>query len=326
MTERTQWTFQASTFDEALDAYRRARSPFRQGKKRVLNIVPVVINTFFPPMLFALITALLTSLVHHRLPRLVPAACLLAGLLPAAVLLVLIRRNRWSFVPSWYKLALFLVLTAFVSAEAFGWYNYWYFLLPYYQLAQLQSYPNVDVGQVSGRHLQDAGRVYFAAGTHIDVSHSWHFKSGALYCVAPLIGSAGNASSAELVDFWVVGKNCCGEDDSDFRCGEFSNARARSGLRVLEDPLLPERHFYHLAVKGAAAIFPIKVENPVFFTWVQDPLFIMTSMRDQGWDNLLLANMAFLAFNVFAVGVSTCSFAYLGREAKPLLDNSDDEC
>lgn len=323
-TERAQWGFQAGTYDEALDAYRRAKSPFRQGKQRVLNIVPVVINTFAPPVLFALVSTLLTSRLHHRAGRLVEALCLIAGLLPAAVLLVLIRRSRHSFVPSWFKLAFLLVVAAFLSAEAFGWYNYWYYLLPYYQLDQLQSYPNVDVGQVSGRHLQDAGRAYFAAGTKIDVSHSWHFKSGSLYCVAPLIGAAANASAAELVDFWVVGKDCCGEDTSDFRCGEFSNARARSGLRVLENPLLPERHFYNLAVKGAAALFPIKVESPVFFTWVQDPLFIMTSMRDAGWSNLLLANMAYLAANVLAVALSTCGFSYLGREAKPLLD-SDDE-
>lgn len=321
---RETWTFAAGSYADALDQYKRARSPFREGgqkyRKRVINVVPIVINAFFPTLLFSAIVFALTVSVHHRYPQIVEVGCVVAGLLPCAVLALMIRRNRSSFVPNWYKMALLLCLLAFFSAEAFGWYNYWYYMQPYYQLAQLQSYPNVDVSQVSGRHVQDAGRVYFAAGTHIDAPHSWHFKSGSLYCVAPLLGSAGG----ETTDFWVVGKDCCQEGAADFRCGEFENAKARSGLRVLEDPRFPERHFYNLAVKAAAAIFGLKAENPVFFTWVQDPLYIMSSIRDKGWSNLLIANMAFLAFNVLAVVLSTIGFSYLGRESKPLLEDEDD--
>merc|ERR1719321_752023 len=133
---------------------------------------------------------------------------------------------------------------------------------PFYEWEQLQSYPHVDVSQVSGRHLQDAGRVYFAAGTKIGVPQAWHFKhAGVLYCVAPLTGSA----AQDNFDFWVVGQDCCSEAAADFRCGEWDSPTARAGLRVLDPPELPVRHFYRLAVNGAAAVFGLQARDPLFF-------------------------------------------------------------
>lgn len=316
------------TYEEALDDYLRAKSPFREGKRLVINIVPIVINTFAPWILFSVILFALTAQVHHRHPRAVETLCVVLAAVVIGGLSAIVMRTRASYVPSWYKVCLILMVAAFISAEAFGWYNYIKRMRPFYEWEQLQSYPHVDVSQVSGRHLQDAGRVYFSAGTHINAAKSWHFKhAGVLYCVAPLE----NGGAATNHDFWVVGKNCCSETAADFRCGEYANPQARAGLRVLDDPALPERHFYQLAVKGAVAIFhnpfppdhPLEADSPVFFYWVQDPLHQMQSMRDAGWDNLIIANIYFMAGNVLSIVLCTCRFAFIGREATPLLEDDD---
>lgn len=60
--------------------------------------------------------------------------------------------------------------------------------------------------------------------------------------MAPIVN--GNAALATY-DFWAVGLNCCSGVSSDFRCGEFNNQHARSGLRLMRDD---QRPFYRQAL------------------------------------------------------------------------------
>ena len=57
-----------------------------------------------------------------------------------------------------------------------------------------------------------------------------------VYCVAPITTPS---MLTQTLDFWAVGTDCCGTSSSDFRCGEYANPRARSGLRVLDESVLP---------------------------------------------------------------------------------------
>eukprot|EP00438_Fugacium_kawagutii_P029114 Skav233711 [mRNA] locus=scaffold2120:100002:105477:+ [translate_table: standard] len=78
----------------------------------------------------------------------------------------------------------------------------------------------VNPGREKGQQLMDAGRVYFEDGTGLDTSKSMAFRNLDRYCVAPIV-------------FGQVGVNCCSGTTADFRCGEFDNPKARSGLRLM---------------------------------------------------------------------------------------------
>lgn len=120
--------------------------------------------------------------------------------------------------------------------------------------------PLSGVTKELGQNLMDAGTVYFAEGSSIDVGKGWHFMSDQAwhgvhnYCVAPIV--KGGAPMTGTYDFWAIGKDCCASSSSDFRCGEFDNGMARSGLRLLDDISRP---FY-----GPAEFRPLLRRFPVW--------------------------------------------------------------
>lgn len=293
----------------------KTESVFIKGNRFRINVVGIVVNVFSPWIVFSVLLFLYTSKLHFRYPVAVKsfmAVFSIAVLITIGSLAIAWRRG---YNPQWYKASFLLHAVAIIGGYAFGSWNYITYISPYYQLEKLQAYPNLDVVHTSGATVQDAGRVNFAAGTKIDSSRSWHFRAGALYCVAPIIGQDGQSQ----VDFWAIGKGCCSESSPDFRCGEgdtpaLAMLKARSGLRFLEtDYWNPERHLYRLAVRGAEANFGIQASNPLFFHWTQDPLYFMMQLRDRGWGNFLVGIETFGVFVVAFVCFATCRFAFIGR-------------
>lgn len=303
-------------------------SVFTHGRRRRLNAVAICLNVFLPWFVFTGIYFVQIISFHHRDWVTTWALVAAIGGIPLVATGLLVYFTSKEYDPSWFKMSFLLHLFAAVSASWYGYSTYYYQMKPYYELARLQTYPQLDVSKTSGRNVQDAGRVYFAAGTHIDTTHSWHFQAGSVYCVAPIVG-AGQDLKTTPVDFWAIGKDCCSIGSSDFRCGDFSSAAARSGLRFLEsDSWFPERHLYRLAVKGAEGLYGattgLHSPNPLFFTWRQDPLHELNLLRDTGWGHFMLSMQAFFVFDVTIVALATCRFAYLGRrEAKPLLGEDE---
>lgn len=98
---------------------------------------------------------------------------------------------------------------------------------PYYDIENLNTYPSINPAQEKGQQYMDAGRVYFADGTHLDKDFAHAFMNLDLYCVAPIVNGD---DPLETYDFWAVGINCCSGVSPDFRCGEFNNPHARAGL------------------------------------------------------------------------------------------------
>lgn len=300
-------------------APRHVDSVFIPGRRRRINAVAICLNVFLPWFIFTGIYFVLIISFHHRSPNMAWGVVAAIGGIPLTALGILTYVTSKSYDPSWYKMSFLLHLLAVVAAVFFGQATYYYEMKPYYELARLQTYPQLDVSKTSGLNVQDAGRVYFAAGTHLDVSKSWHFQAGSVYCVAPIVG-AGQAPDAP-VDFWAIGKDCCAIGAADFRCGDFKSQKARSGIRFLEaDGWFPERHLYRLAVKGAEGLFGMSAPNPIFFTWVQDPLHIMNELKDAGWGHFMLSMQAFFTIDVTIVVLVVLRFSLMGRaEAKPLL-------
>merc|ERR1719436_2231891 len=207
----------------------------------------------------------------------------------------------------WYTFSTLALLVATITAAIFGDINFWFNMQPYYDIENLNTYPSVNPAREKGQQLMDAGRVYFADGAGLDLRKAMGFKNLDLYCVAPIVNGQEQLAS---YDFWAVGINCCSGVSSDFRCGEFNNPHARSGLRLMRDD---QRPFYRLAVQQAEAAYNLKATHPLFFYWMQDPVAEMNSYRDDGFKYYLLGIFTHFAFNLFCVVCATVGFSKIGR-------------
>eukprot|EP00913_Durusdinium_trenchii_P009404 g8838.t2 len=150
------------------------------------------------------------------------------------------------------------------------------------------------------------------------------FKNDDTYCVAPIILGKDQMAS---YDFWAVGVNCCPGQSPDFRCGEYNNAHARAGLRLMSDV---ERPFYRLAVQQAEAAYNIRTkppicpkqcvwwshqfglsrtEHPMFFHWVQDPVALTNEWISDGHRFVFKSMGVFFVFNFFCVSCAIIVFS-----------------
>mmetsp|Transcript_126088 Transcript_126088/g.288615 ORF Transcript_126088/g.288615 Transcript_126088/m.288615 type:complete len:155 (+) Transcript_126088:546-1010(+) len=153
----------------------------------------------------------------------------------------------------------------------------------------------------------DAGRVYFTRGSKIDTSRGVAFKNLDTYCVAPIVNGD---SKPDTYDFWAVGINCCSSVAPDFRCGQYNNPSARSGIRLMRDD---QRPFFRLAVQQAEAAFRLTAAHPLFFYWMQDPVAEMNEYRDDGFKYYLLGVFAFFVLNIAGVICSAVGFSHLSK-------------
>jgi len=292
---------------------------FTPDKKRRMNGIPIMINLFLPWLLFCATFTIWSFKIHFRYQQWLTHIALVLVvicLIPAYFLYDSRQRGQ---DPMWYGYS----FLTFSVAVGFGMYlgnwnyesNMWYA----FKYDSLENYPSIDVGKELAVNVLDAGRVYFASTAKIDTSQSWHFKDGTLYCVAPIVSSAG--MQTKTLDFWAVGMDCCSDSASDFRCGEFTNQNARSGLRLLDESKLK---MYRLAVEQATQLYQIHSTNPLFFEWTQDPLEDVQKFQIAGWAYFQLAAIVSLVISVFVVMLATLRFAYIGRTPKPHED-SDDE-
>jgi len=279
---------------------------FAQGKRRRMNLVAICFNIFMPWFVFAAIYAVLSFSFHYQHPS---AAWCVVG---AGVVCIFISFAMWYRAKkkdkelTWYMFSTLALTLAVVLAAILGDMNFWYNMQPFYDIENLNTYPNINPSREKGQQLMDAGRVYFANDARLDDKYAMGFKNLDLYCVAPIV--VGDAALASY-DFWAVGLNCCSGVASDFRCGEFNNPHARSGLRLMRDD---QRPFFRLAVQQAEAAYNIKATHPLFFYWMQDPVAEMNSYRDDGFKYYLLGIFTHFAFNLFCVVVAVVSFSKIG--------------
>jgi hypothetical protein len=297
----------------------RWRSVFAPHQRRVMNGIPIMINLFVPWILFCVTFGIWSFKFHFRYPQFLPHVALVLFAVCLYPLWRLYESHQKGQDPMWYGYSFVTLSLAVGLGIYFGNWNYesnmWYS----FKYNSMENYPSIDVGKELAVNVLDAGRVYFASTAKIDTAQSWHFKDGTLYCVAPIVSSAG--MQTKTLDFWAVGTDCCSDIASDFRCGEFTNANARSGLRLLDESKLK---MYRLAVEQATQLYNIHSTNPLFFEWTQDPLDDVQKFQIAGWSFFQLGVVFSLVASVLIVGAATLRFAYIGRTPKKH-DESDDE-
>lgn len=71
---------------------------------------------------------------------------------------------------------------------------------PYYDINNLNNYPDVEVDKYRGQTLMDLGMVSFVPGTYLNLSMSYGFKNEDMYCVAPIVSDKMLLPQATVVD------------------------------------------------------------------------------------------------------------------------------
>lgn len=243
-------------------------------RRKSVNVVSVLLFVLVPWALFVL---LFSVSCFYRFDH--PGVYVAAYLLSFAFILVTFGRGALTtqFRPEKRQriqdqgqrfsqgfVGLVTMSVAYLMAFFAGNINYTHNLRPWFEMTNLQTYSPVDVATARGQQHMDAGRMYFTETAKVDTGRMKAFKSGGWYCVAPIVSSETDADSSH--DFWAAGRDCCGSGE--WHCGQWNNPKAHAGLRV---PLRDSVDYYRLAVKQAQISFGLKVENPIFLTWLQNP-------------------------------------------------------
>merc|ERR1719221_2425605 len=151
--------------------------------------------------------------------------------------------------------------------------------------------------------------VSFTRGTGLDDRRSWHFVRKHIYCVAPIV-SNGSAPWSGVYDFWAVGRDCCSQSDSDFRCGDWGSRGAHGAIRNMDDE---SALFYRLAVKQAESVYDIRSVHPIFFEWTTDPRAKVNFWKQISWHNFVFMVVVSFVVSLFALALAMCGFSFLGR-------------
>lgn len=265
-------------------------------KRKRINLLAIVLNLFAPWFLFCAVFAMTSFSFHYQHPTWTWIFVGLAASFSLVLAVIAVRQRRRDNDPMWYTFAAVACLIAVVAGCIFGDMNFWFNMQPFYNINNLNVYPDVNVLSTEGQQLMDAGRVYFSEGSTIDKSKAMGFKNLDNYCVAPIV--VGDQPPPAKYEFFAVGVNCCSGTSGSFQCGEFDNPKARAGLRLMKDD---QRPFFRLAVKQAEAAYQITSPHPLFFYWVQDPVAEMNALADDGFKYYLLGMFVHFGVNVFCV-------------------------
>eukprot|EP00429_Kryptoperidinium_foliaceum_P020494 CAMPEP_0176040750 /NCGR_PEP_ID=MMETSP0120_2-20121206/20209_1 /TAXON_ID=160619 /ORGANISM="Kryptoperidinium foliaceum, Strain CCMP 1326" /LENGTH=300 /DNA_ID=CAMNT_0017374151 /DNA_START=6 /DNA_END=905 /DNA_ORIENTATION=- len=258
-----------------------AKGSFVHGQRRRLNARPILLAVLAPWLLFAVVYAVLCFDVRYEEPGLAWAVVALGFLAVVfAGLLACSASGRWfanaEHEPTWLIFIFLSCLLAFLTACALGAANYEANFKPFFHMKSLNNYTNVSPARMRGQQLMDVGIVQFAADTRLDISKSMGFKTGSVYCVAPIVQGD---EPLTTYDFWAIGKDCCSGSQSNFHCKHFNNPHANGGFRLMADG---DRPFYRLAVQQAEATYNIKAAHPLFFEWEVDPVSVVNGWRMAG--------------------------------------------
>jgi len=277
-----------------------AKRPVKARVSPTLIVGCVVV----PWLIFTITYYMLSFFIRYWMPYVAYAvvaimllACLFFGYMAYAAML------GKGGDPLWLGVLFLLSLVGWTWAVCAGSVNYTNFMQPYFDLQQLNVYQSVNPAQAEGNQYMDFGALTFVEEAHIDREYAMAFKNDETYCVAPV---KINGTSPTTYDFWAVGINCCTSHLYDFRCGQYNNPAAHSGLRVVE---ASSRSFYQLAAKQAAAAFNIPVRHPVFFEWTMDPKDVIDGYQEDGFKSLLTGAFYFFGVEVIAVVLVACAFS-----------------
>lgn len=236
------------------------------------------------PWLLFLFTLILFSYAYHHAWTIV---WIVDGLVLAACGVFIVLNARDKAAGPWYLFLGLLCVFAVVWGTAAGVYNYYEHMFQYFSYDESRSYLNVLPSEPAAGHA-DAGKIVFSTSAKIDTTRAVGYKSGTVYCVAPILDDA----QIDRVQYWAAGLDCC-PMRGDFACDDSWNPKARSGVVILEPggPLASNHEMYMKAVKTAAVAYALTAaEDPILVRWVSNPQGIQ--------DGYYSANVGFIVATV----------------------------
>jgi len=276
-----------------------------------MNIVPLFLNIMLPFGVFVFCCGISSFGLMYSRPFTVMVCLALVGLCWLLSVATAIWARWHEPDPTWFTFSAMTVGLAFLLGT-FGGYNiYIYHEKPFFQLRDLKVSNSIDASKTTGIEVNDAGILHFSAGNHVDSSISWHFKSGSLYCVAPIVSNASQVPFSQTYDFWAVGKDCCSTAAADFRCGSWGHmGSTMGGIRVVDED---DTIMYRLAVQQTASLYNILAPKPIFVEWSVHPELEALESKRKGFR--IFINYCIFAFicSIFSVAVAMVRFSLLGR-------------
>jgi hypothetical protein len=252
-----------------------------------------------PWITFCTIT-LLYAFVYHHFREVVWLASL--GFVALAAIFISLSARMDG---KWYTFLGILTLIAVVAGNIVGVYIYSQFFLQYWAYDMNRTYTNVLPSEPAAAHA-DAGIIKFAASARIDTTKAVGYKSGKVYCVAPVM----DETQTSRVEYWAAGYDCC-KQRADFTCDEAANPTARQGVVIFDANswfFTSRREYYELAVKQAEAAYDIvSAPNPIFVRWVAAGEEVQNEFAFYGRGFLYAAAAVYLLVSV-VLGVA-CSMS-----------------
>jgi hypothetical protein len=280
---------------------------FVPGKRRRVNVLPILLNLLGPSVIFAVVFIVLSFKAHYRSAELtwIFIALVFVGVLCMYWYTYRTHRNM-DREGDWNLFAAHASMISVILATIAGATNYDMNLRPFYTVENLNTYASANPATQWGQQFMDAGKMYFADGSNLDMKKAASFMNADLYCVVPIVNGD---EKMDHYDFWAVGTNCCNPNSADFRCGQFNNPYARSGLRVFWPNDLS---FYRLAVEMAEKTYGISAPHPIFVTWVQDPVAELNAYSKTGFKMFLICTTCHFSFNLLCVMTAVVFFSKIG--------------
>jgi hypothetical protein len=260
------------------------------------------------PELLFLVTTGLYAFIYHHSHELV--WLLVLGLVALSVTFMAMETSG-RFGGGWYMFLGMLSLVAILAGNICGMYIYSEYFMQYWAYDQNRSYSNVLPSEPAAAHA-DAGKIEFAPTARIDTTKAVGYKSGAVYCVAPVM----DETQTSRVEYWAAGVDCC-KQRADFGCGQADVPTAHSGVVILDaNSWFSTNHdFYKLAVKQAEAQYDIvSAPEPIFVQWVDNPAEVEDEFWLKGWSGFIMCG-AFYIIPAVVFGLF-CGFASKRRAGK----------
>eukprot|EP00446_Apocalathium_sp_SHHI-4_P042330 CAMPEP_0177337272 /NCGR_PEP_ID=MMETSP0368-20130122/24231_1 /TAXON_ID=447022 ORGANISM="Scrippsiella hangoei-like, Strain SHHI-4" /NCGR_SAMPLE_ID=MMETSP0368 /ASSEMBLY_ACC=CAM_ASM_000363 /LENGTH=361 /DNA_ID=CAMNT_0018798181 /DNA_START=47 /DNA_END=1128 /DNA_ORIENTATION=+ len=258
---------------------------------------------------------LLFTFLWHPIAWLVNFACGFAILLCLGGSVLSLVRRRTDRA---YSLA--VTGMAVMAGSLQGYYNYELYTYNYWAVNEHREYVNVLADDSAAAHA-DASVLYFVEDAKPDLRYASSFGTGAgTFCAAPV--TVGQAVVSEAVQFWVVGRDCCGARG--FYCDSVRDKEARAGMVVynrtqpFEAWTGSEMHFYEQAIEMSYARFGVmSAERHILVRWTSTPWLARNLYLHDGFKVWLKAALVSLPiWLVLGLGAPTAAASAAAFEAK----------